>query len=555
VNVAAATDFGRTADGHFFLVLEYVGGVTLRDMIQAGPMAADRAIFLALQIARALTKAHSLGIVHRDLKPENVIVVHREGEPELVKILDFGVAKVPIDAISKTAGSQPMTKLGVIYGTAGYMAPEQALGEAVDGRADLYAVGATLYEMLSGLPPFDGDDAVSILGKQVTQRAPSLKTRAPSVDVPAALDALVMRLLEPQASARYQSAEELVAALEGLWTPQRAPVRIEPTQPVRTLDLTKNGAPENLRALAVTMASRTRRAWSTTAAWTEPRARRAFAMAKSTYENARAKLPARWRPAAPFLVAAAAMFIVALPIVFLRGSSTHEGSEAKVDAGSHSVEALPSASIRQAAHTGATALEDLALEYPEDARIQRELVRVHTTAGRGAAAMRALARLAALDPATTRDEEMNDALLAAIDGPADASGAAIRVAEGPFGARGVDILLDCASRSGAAQTRCTQALAKAEVRDHASPAAAVLIELREAKDCEEKRAAVERAGEQGDSRALAELRSLSKKSGCGRRARFDCWPCLRKDHALDDAVASIEARGRERATRSDSGAE
>jgi hypothetical protein len=169
--------------------------------------------------------------------------------------------------------------------------------------------------------------------------------------------------------------------------------------------------------------------------------------------------------------------------------------------------------------------------------------------------MRALAHLTALEPATVHDDEMSDALVAALDGPNDASAAAIRVAEGPFGARGVDILIDCAARPGPAQNRCNQSLAKSEVREHASPAARVLLELHDATDCEDKRAAVERAGAHGDSRALAELRSLSKRTGCGRRGRFDCWPCLRADRTLDDAIASIDARSRGRTARPSASAE
>jgi hypothetical protein len=176
-------------------------------------------------------------------------------------------------------------------------------------------------------------------------------------------------------------------------------------------------------------------------------------------------------------------------------------------------------------------------------------------AAHGAAAMRALARLAALDPGAPSNDEMSDALVAALDGPNDASAAAIRVAEGSFGTRGVDLLLDCTSRPGPAQNRCAQSLAKSEVRAHASPAARVLLELREATDCEDKRTAVEHAAKQGDARALTELRSLTKKSGCGRRGRFDCWPCLRADGVLDQAITSIDSRGRWRTAPSAASAE
>src|SRR5438552_6685987 len=99
-NVAAATDFGKLEDGSFFLVLEYVEGTSLRDLIAQGPLAAERALHIAYQMASALARAHALGIVHRDLKPENVMLVEREGDPNFVKVLDFGIAKVPVGEFS-----------------------------------------------------------------------------------------------------------------------------------------------------------------------------------------------------------------------------------------------------------------------------------------------------------------------------------------------------------------------------------------------------------------------------------------------------------------------
>ena len=147
-NVAAATDFGQTDDGAFFLVLEYVEGTSLRDTLQKGALSAERSLHVARQIALALERAHGAGIVHRDLKPENVMLVQRGDDPDFVKVLDFGIAKVE-SHLQRDAG-QPLTRLGTILGTPEYMAPEQALGEAVGPGADLYAVGVILYEMLTG---------------------------------------------------------------------------------------------------------------------------------------------------------------------------------------------------------------------------------------------------------------------------------------------------------------------------------------------------------------------------------------------------------------------
>src|SRR5439155_25927417 len=133
-------------------------------------LAAERALHIAYQMASALARAHALGIVHRDLKPENVMLVEREGDPNFVKVLDFGIAKVPVGEFSSErpgapdGGGQVLTQLGMVYGTPEYMAPEQALGQAVDARADIYALGVILFEMLAGVRPFEAESKVALLG-------------------------------------------------------------------------------------------------------------------------------------------------------------------------------------------------------------------------------------------------------------------------------------------------------------------------------------------------------------------------------------------------------
>jgi serine/threonine protein kinase len=215
-NVAVATDFGKLDDGSFFLVLEYVEGQSLRDAGAAGAIGVDRALYIALQMAGALSRAHSIGIVHRDLKPENIMLVTREGRADFVKILDFGIAKVPIGELGgdSRAPGEALTQLGMVYGTPEYMAPEQALGQGVDGRADLYSLGIILFEMITGTRPYQHDSKVALLGMHVTAPIPRMRERAPEMEIPPSLEAVVHRLLAKEASARFSDAKELIVALE-----------------------------------------------------------------------------------------------------------------------------------------------------------------------------------------------------------------------------------------------------------------------------------------------------------------------------------------------------
>jgi serine/threonine-protein kinase len=202
-NVAGALDFGRLEDGTFYLVLEYVAGQRLRALLGSGPLPLARALPIARQVALALGAAHTAGIVHRDLKPDNVMLLERDGA-DLVKVLDFGVAKVSADA-----GAAQITRMGTIIGTPDYMSPEQALGHPVDHRADLYTLGVMLYEMLTGKTPFSADDVTQVLMAQITAVPASLPDT-----VPAPVRDVVERLLAKDPANRLQSAADTVSAID-----------------------------------------------------------------------------------------------------------------------------------------------------------------------------------------------------------------------------------------------------------------------------------------------------------------------------------------------------
>lgn len=235
-NVAAATDFGELDDGTHFLVLEYVRGTTLREVIKRGPLPVGRAVTIAKQIAAALSATHAVGIVHRDVKPRNVMLI--EGGRDVVKLIDFGLAKLSLKEVSEVAASrasmsdQRITGTGAVFGTIAYLAPEAAIGmDTVDARADLYALGLVLYEMVAGIHPFDTRDPVALFKHHARTPIPPIAERAPGIAVPPAVEAVIRKLLEKRREDRYASADEVILALEasfdgGSLTPTPSPVSI-----------------------------------------------------------------------------------------------------------------------------------------------------------------------------------------------------------------------------------------------------------------------------------------------------------------------------------------
>jgi serine/threonine-protein kinase len=207
-NTVRVFDYGVTEDGLRYYAMELLTGETLASLVtREGPLPPGRAIHLANQAARALGEAHAHGIVHRDIKPENLFVTTLGGESDFVKVLDFGVAR-----FFRSAADATVTSTGWLVGTPAYMSPEAALGKATDARADVYSLGAALYFMLAGKPPFDQSNAGSVVIAHVHERPqpPSIKRGAP---LPVDLEAVVMRCLEKDPAARYATGAEVATAL------------------------------------------------------------------------------------------------------------------------------------------------------------------------------------------------------------------------------------------------------------------------------------------------------------------------------------------------------
>ncbi len=245
-NIVDVTDSGTTADGSAYFVMEYLEGVELGSVIEReGALDLSRALRIAAQICRALAAAHAAGIIHRDLKPENVYLTIRDGNADFVKVLDFGIAKT---TEAEEARERRLTSPGMAMGTPEYMAPEQAAGRPADARCDVYALGAILYEMLTGVPPYQGDNFMEILTKKATVDPVSPSHLRSTI--PAIVSQLVMQAMGRNPEDRPPSMEAFeyeltkclagrgvaVAQILGMTTDQHLVSSLNPGMAARVID-------------------------------------------------------------------------------------------------------------------------------------------------------------------------------------------------------------------------------------------------------------------------------------------------------------------------------
>lgn len=204
-NIVDIYDFGEAVDGSMFIAMKFIDGQNLKDILQKrGRMTPAEVVSVAQQVCRALSTAHQKGLIHRDVKPQNIMI---ESNGNVV-LTDFGIVK----ALAAPA----LTQTGMTFGTAAYLSPEQATGAPVGAPADVYALGCVMYELLSGMPPFVGDNPAVVAYKQVWEQPSPLHERVP--EVPPSLENVVMRCLGKDPNKRYPSAEALASELEALQT-------------------------------------------------------------------------------------------------------------------------------------------------------------------------------------------------------------------------------------------------------------------------------------------------------------------------------------------------
>jgi serine/threonine protein kinase/tetratricopeptide (TPR) repeat protein len=214
-NCVSVYDVGRLPDGALYLAMELLEGRPLADVLeQEGQIAPGRALHILAGILRGLSHIHAAHLIHRDIKPENIFLIRNGQDEDFAKILDFGIAK-PMVASDLDDGVK-LTQAGMAFGTPIYMAPEQALGNPMDGRADLYAAAVMAFEMLCGQPPFYSDDKLEVMSMHTARPVPPMRQRLVrgARPVPSSIERLVVRGLTKKPSDRYATAEDFLAEVE-----------------------------------------------------------------------------------------------------------------------------------------------------------------------------------------------------------------------------------------------------------------------------------------------------------------------------------------------------
>ncbi len=573
-NVAAASDFGHLDNGSLYLVLEYVAGHGLSKLLAKRALPVERAAFIASQIAAALAAAHAVGIVHRDLKPDNVMLIEKDGTGDFVKVLDFGIAK--LDSRTAQAGTQ-LTVLGSVFGTPRYMAPEQAAGKVVDHRADLYALGLIMYEMLAGQPAFDSHEMIALLMKQMTEAPPPLPAH-----IPAELRDLVMELLRKEPEERPRDAKQVVQRIEA-WARTRAPS--SPTPPVSSRVGSQavsllHGAPAvagKLLALAKRPFVKPKRnavlhsASVLTKRHVLPRARKLWAVA----QRRSVKRVPNW--------VFAAVALVLLAVLLLRSSPQPEASPLMVPSAKPGPSAK--AETKQPPESGDDDEEE-AENQPtpaEELLLDPELRRVLDEARRGGtSALYALEQRPegerskhewlALAQGRLKQRQVTDSLKAyekALEIDATLSGDArmmsglryfaekestyetvLEFAAEHMGEPGADLIFHVwatTSRITPYTQKAKDLLEDADVRKHMSTPLRLAMQLRDAAfSCDDAKKLLPQILTEADDRTLMRLKEMSKTDGCGADKKDDCYPCLRDSSLLKDAITQVQMRGQPR---------
>jgi len=460
-NIITTTDFGRTNDGSLFLAMEFLAGVSLGAAIAAGPMHIDRALAIERQILRGLDHAHAAGVVHRDLKPENIMLVERDGQRDVVKILDFGIAKVT----EPQSGGQALTQAGVIFGTPEYLSPEQALGEAVDARADIYAAGVILYEMLAGRRPFESEDKVKIISMHLAHAPPRVRDVSPAVDLPMPLEQAVLQAMEKSRDNRFATAAAFMQALDDAEVESQRDNELADGATIPQIDLPRPA--RRLHALPIVLAL----------------------LVVGVGSLAVKRRIAHHRVAA----------LAVLPVQPAPPPPDQAAEMKKVEGW---LEDDNAAAAR-------LALETMLTSRPKDARVRYMLGRVSYAQDRHQEALDDYGAAIALDPGFRGDPVLLGHLDAMLADP-KVDDAALSLLIDHVGDPAADLLGKAANEGSdlTRRRRAAAALVDLDEEKRIDRVSLDMLELRKADTCDEKKGWVEKLRKLGDARALPTLRGL-----------------------------------------------
>jgi eukaryotic-like serine/threonine-protein kinase len=543
-NVAAATDFGQLENGSFYLVLEFIEGKSLSHLIgEVGALGEERALLVARQIADALAAAHSAGIVHRDLKPDNVMLVAKDGGNDFVKVLDFGIAKVSIEDATST--QQALTRLNTVMGTPEYMAPEQARGEAVDQRADIYTMGVILYEMLAGTSPFRHEEFVVVLTKKLTEDPPPLPEH-----VSPATRELIDKLLQRSPQDRPQNAADVVSRIDAI-------LGYSPAPSLAFAPVSGQGAA--LRRPTAPTPAGAEVAYANTVMGEVP----ASVPRSSALERARTAIsPGIELLKRPLNVGSRQVplglvfgALLGLPLVVALSFAAVSGGPGGSTGAAASAAPAPVdddlAELMQRAQGGdRTALAEL-LGRAAEAKLApayQALGRGYFKIGQIDVGLRVYRFGGKLDPKLGQSGEVLADLRRGLADPANEQ-LALEVASvlGPFGADFLYDVYESNRATNAALSKQAKALLDSDaVVAQQSPALKVLLELPKTKTegCGAVKKLLPRVTESADARSLPALTRLSERRGCGFLGLRDCFACLRTDKGKELAAAQKAAAER-----------
>ncbi len=509
-NCVNVSDSGSLDDGSLFLVMEYLEGKSVGDlMADEGRIAPRRALHIMRHVLRGLSHAHGRHIVHRDIKPENIFLVSEGDDLDFAKILDFGIAKL---LGSTETDSVKLTQAGVAFGTPVYMSPEQAVGNPVDGRADLYAATVVLYEMLTGRPPFYSDDKLEVLSMHTSRPPPPLAETAPGLEVPKEIEALVMRGLAKRPDERFASAEAYIAAIDDALA-QTAATRVATRLPkrTRTAPVLYGPPPAMPRASTATpLAARERRG-----------------------------------VIAALALSALVVVIAIIVLVATRGSRGDDRAETETAAPTQPVAVRAAAMLQADQPEAAIALlEDQGETIDDDPAAQRQLGHAYTVAGRQRDALRAYERALTLDPESSNDPYLRtnlEAMLSSKDVNVALDAADILLSKMSDELAAANLAELASSTNEAAQrTRARDLATKHDILSQVDLVESYSLDLVQGEHCEDRLLAVQKLLALGDPRAIPALKEARYRRSSNRRRyrHTNINGCLKE--AADDAIAALK---------------